>query len=943
MLTLATLGRQIRSGGRLHALVAVAAAGLLLLPGLWLVHGFARSAAAGVPSAEPARAVQRAGETVRSTLKDVELAQRGYLLTGDPADLKTYTMARARLDAGVARLTGAAAAAPEWATIARRIRSLAADEAAALDHAIGLYQSGRTDAARTMAVRGDDQRTGDAIDAELGALRADASASTENARRQAAIPALAAPAGLAIGGALLLGYLALTRRRARRAADAPLPGYTSLDQTLGLLPGILRHPDGRIIAWGPGAERLYGYPAAEAIGEISHVLLRTTFPVPLAEIQAALRRDGQWRGELVHRRRDGTTIAVVTSWTLRPAGRHGPDLVVEMCNDVTALWQAEAAVRASEERLRAATAAAGVGLVLVNRAHRYRFANEAYADILDLPSPDIVGQRVADVLTPMYADQIRPRLERAFEGERVVYELVKPAVPGRQGERHYTVTYELSRIATDEPVVVVVITEITGRVAAMRALEDRERTLQLALEASELGIWRCEAAQTGAAPDWDARCKAIFGFPPDQPVTVESWKNAVPAEHWDSVEAALHRALSPDDPQDDCACDYPVVHRDGTRRWVAAVGRAFFQPDRGAPSGRRVVRIIGTMRDVTRARQEAQERQRNNELLQTILTTAPGLIYAKDQAGRYLVANPPVLALFGKTLADIQGRTDRQIFGASAEAEALMQADRRVMAAGNAEVMEELFGEDDGQPRVWLSTKTPLRCIDGSIAGTVGVSLEITERKRFQSRLQLMVHELNHRVKNTLATVQAIAANSLRDADGPTRRTFESRLLALAAAHDVLTRESWTGASMDEVVASALAPFGGAAEGRFRVAGPPVRLVPRAALALSMGLHELATNAAKYGALMGEAGTVTMRWLVCDGCFRLDWSEQGGPAVLPPARRGFGTRLVERGIARDLGGTAVLSFEPGGVCCVIRAPLESIASSAQILRLPNVGGRANGR
>jgi two-component sensor histidine kinase len=128
----------------------------------------------------------------------------------------------------------------------------------------------------------------------------------------------------------------------------------------------------------------------------------------------------------------------------------------------------------------------------------------------------------------------------------------------------------------------------------------------------------------------------------------------------------------------------------------------------------------------------------------------------------------------------MQGRTDREVCNGSAEGEALMQNDRRIMAAGAPEVMEELFDEDDGRPRVWLSTNTPLRDAEGRIVGIVGVSVEITEQKRFQNRLQLMVHELNHRVKNTLSTIQAIAANSLRRADATTRETFERRLLALA-------------------------------------------------------------------------------------------------------------------------------------------------------------------
>ena len=213
------------------------------------------------------------------------------------------------------------------------------------------------------------------------------------------------------------------------------------------------------------------------------------------------------------------------------------------------------------------------------------------------------------------------------------------------------------------------------------------------------------------------------------------------------------------------------------------------------------------------------------------------------------------------------------------------------MEQGQTEEMEELVGTESGQPRVWLSTKTPLRGPDGQVEGLVGISLEITERKRDEDRLRLMVHELNHRVKNTLVTVNSIASQTLRGADPALRQVLEDRLHALAAAHDVLTSEHWDGAELHNVVAGALAPYGGEQSGRFQVSGPPLRLLPRAALALAMALHELATNAVKYGALSTDAleGRVELRWSTVDDGLRLVWSERGGPDVVPPSRRGFGT------------------------------------------------------
>jgi two-component sensor histidine kinase len=199
---------------------------------------------------------------------------------------------------------------------------------------------------------------------------------------------------------------------------------------------------------------------------------------------------------------------------------------------------------------------------------------------------------------------------------------------------------------------------------------------------------------------------------------------------------------------------------------------------------------------------------------------------------------------------------------------------------------------------------------------------------------RLLINELNHRVKNTLATVQSIAHQTLpRSAVAvEARDLLTSRLLALSAAHNVLTRENWEGADAADVVAEAIRPYDDPGDGRFEVDGPPLRLGPGAALALSMALHELATNAAKYGALstpMGEGGRVAIHWrLDAEQGFIMEWRERGGPRVTPPARRGFGSRLLQQGLAIELGGAAELIFAPEGLVCVIRAPLALTLAAA---------------
>lgn len=207
------------------------------------------------------------------------------------------------------------------------------------------------------------------------------------------------------------------------------------------------------------------------------------------------------------------------------------------------------------------------------------------------------------------------------------------------------------------------------------------------------------------------------------------------------------------------------------------------------------------------------------------------------------------------------------------------------------------------------------------------VQKEVFERTKAEEGQQLLINELNHRVKNTLATVQAIASQSFRSSSPDELATFTARLIALSRAHDVLTRESWEGAELLDVVNVSLEAHDSPTEPRIAANGPPVQLSPKMALAVSMALHELATNAAKYGSLSRDDGQVNVSWSVEKSAehhrLNLRWEESGGPEVAPPTRRGFGSRLVERALAADLDGHVQLQFPRTGVICTISAPLKA--------------------
>jgi len=210
---------------------------------------------------------------------------------------------------------------------------------------------------------------------------------------------------------------------------------------------------------------------------------------------------------------------------------------------------------------------------------------------------------------------------------------------------------------------------------------------------------------------------------------------------------------------------------------------------------------------------------------------------------------------------------------------------------------------------------------------SVGVARDVTDRVRDAERQQLLLAELNHRVRNTLASVLALAQQTAQDAVSVPAflATFRARVMALAAAHNLLTRGKWQSAPLRDLVEAILAPERTAARGRVEIAGPACELPPPKVLAMTLGLHELATNARKYGALSAVEGRLSITWTVAhvegERRLTLSWVERRGPPVAPPTRIGFGTRLLRRALGPDLDGTVRLDFDRPGLSCTIEFPL----------------------
>jgi PAS domain S-box-containing protein len=335
------------------------------------------------------------------------------------------------------------------------------------------------------------------------------------------------------------------------------------------------------------------------------------------------------------------------------------------------------------------------------------------------------------------------------------------------------------------------------------------------------------------------------------------------------------------------------------------------------------------LRDLTARRQAEAALRENEQRLRATYEHAFAGIGEVDRSGRFLRVNEQLCAITGYNREELLGQSFWSLTHVDDRQADLAQFSRQMVGKLDTYAVEKRYIHKDG-PTIWVEVAAS-RVDDAAGQPLYGIRVvrDISERKKAEEHQHLLINELNHRVKNTLATVQSIASQTLRTAPTPeaAREAIESRLLALSRVHNVLTRESWQGARLHDVIEEVLEPYRVSGQARFEVRGPEIQVSPRFALALSMALHELATNAVKYGALSNGTGQVRLTWLgdrtLKPPRLLLRWQENGGPPVTPPSRKGFGSRLIERSLAQDLDAAVSIEYAATGVVCTVEAPLDS--------------------
>lgn len=720
---------------------------------------------------------------------------------------------------------------------------------------------------------------------------------------------------------------------------------------------------GRVTSWNAGAHRILGWSEAEMVGHPADVFF-------IGEDQAAdrsaqemtiAREMGRATDERWHRRKDGTRFWAIGEMMPLKAENGAHVGYLKILRDRTAQRRADEDLRHQTSLLQTVTDHLSEAVFQLSTDDQIVFANPAAETMLGWPSGRLLGRNLHATAHHHHADG------SPFPADQCeVVRALKAGEPLRDRETVFFRRDGSPRdvITTNAPILdngvvqgaVLTVVDVTERKAAKVGLRRTEERLSLALNAAGMiGTWDWDLKEDLVYAD--ANFARIYAVDPDRAARgaplAEYLRNFHPDDR-PIFQAELDRLFAG---AEEFACEYRIVQPDASYRWLIARGR-LVRDDRGKP-----IRFPGASVDIT-DRKRAEERQaalvelgdRLRELQDPaaiafaaaeITGRTLGLVRAAygaiapsgehlDIARDWSVGDSPTIAGrhrfsdFGRFLSELQQGRDVAIVdveGAPLVPDPTAFRGMGVRAVLNIPLMERgrlvaVFCLHDHRPRAWTPDSIAF------VRNVVDRTRAALAQLRAEEQQELLNRELSHRMKNLLAMVQSIATQTMRTAaDVDTaKEVLAGRLIALGQAHDLLMGGALGSTLIGPVVRGAL-KLHEDRPGRFRLEGPDIEIGAKPALSLALMLHELATNAAKYGALSQETGSVAIRWEViadsAESQLAFSWCENGGPPVTAPSRKGFGTRFIERGLAGQVGGTIALAYPPTGVTCAITGPLAA--------------------
>jgi len=452
----------------------------------------------------------------------------------------------------------------------------------------------------------------------------------------------------------------------------------------------------------------------------------------------------------------------------------------------------------------------------------------------------------------------------------------------------------------------------------LKEIDERQR-FEIAAHAASLGVWDWDLTTGGFY--YSARAKEICGFDPILDVTYEHVVSVTHPDDFPWTSALGQRSVDPairaKDPY-----RYRIVRADtGAVRWVLAHGEAVFDETTNPPTA---LRYIGTLQDITQQHVAEQALVESESRLRYAIEAGNMAVWEIDLDRRTITPSPQLNRLCGfpsdatPTLDDIRARY------APGEEERIEKERAELVARGETHIQttfKQLW--PDGTER-WLLLRAGVAPPTDTIARrAIGVLMDVTAQKLAEQNAALIAGEMQHRVKNALTVVQTLAVQSFRGKTdvSEVRKAFMGRLQALANATQSITTDGWSDTDLRTLIDAIAMPYRSAERDPFLLNGPTVQLPSKGATAVALGLHELCTNAVKYGALSVPDGRVSIDWSVADNVLCLIWTESDGPPVGSSPAKGFGTVMLQRGLLEP--GAVDLRFEPSGVKCTLRVSIAA--------------------
>jgi PAS domain S-box-containing protein len=593
---------------------------------------------------------------------------------------------------------------------------------------------------------------------------------------------------------------------------------------------------------------------------------------------------------------------------------------IGVAHDVTEAKEAELALREREAQLSAFINQATAGFGQVGLDGVFTLVNDRFCEIAGWSREELMTKTLFDITHPDDRGRNSGLFDRAV-AEGAPYTHEKRYVRKDGGIVWVNNSVSVIRRPDGEPFGVLAVTlDVTQRREAEERLRKGEQTLRLAVEGAGMSTWELDLATMEG--EWSPNRFDLLGLrrTPDDRGTVDDWLDRVALDDREMVRDAAYRCFRHGIPY---TIEYRIRRADnGEERWLQSHGSRVSEGMGGAR------RFVGVSFDITERKRAEEDLRESEGRFRTIFEQANDFLITTTLDQRITQVNPAVLTALGYTEEEVVGRHVSD-FMEPDQYEISRTAVEQKLAEGGTTRLTLNVRAKDGRELVWETNSRLTTDEQGNPTGLHAIGRDMTQAKRDEAHLRLLVDELNHRVKNTLAIVQGIVQQSFKSGvDTVTaRRAFEGRLAALSETHNLLTREHWGPVSMAQIIGDAVTPHGGD-QGRFDLEGPDLPLAPKTAISLALAIHELSTNAVKYGALSQPEGRVAISW--SKGGTReaprlaLTWTESGGPPVSVPAKRGFGTRMVERGLAAELGGTVTIEFAPAGLICRVDAPLPEV-------------------